>query len=242
MRNPRRPIPYLVGVPRSHICPSCLTELARVRPITDPHYGLPIVVCPGCTTACVRTPHPDQQFWRSVRRFRQGLRQLFLAMLLTALSIGALIGMSFSIMPIFTDRRAMLLVPVGPDPEDSTTVLVAAAVVLLCGLAIRAVYAHHRFWAAWLVLMVPTAFFISIDASIGRLLRQLADIIHSGTRIDVPANNEIARRYESLLLVTLVATGGMLAGSLLNRYIERGSGRRIVKIRRGLRKQRARQD
>jgi len=77
-------------VPKSHICPSCLTELAKVRAIPDPHYGLAVVVCPSCLLATVRTRHPDIEFWRGFRRFHQSLRVVIAKVLLMALLAGVM--------------------------------------------------------------------------------------------------------------------------------------------------------
>lgn len=41
---------------RAHICGQCGKDLSPIRAVPDPHYALPIVVCPGCCYAVVRRP------------------------------------------------------------------------------------------------------------------------------------------------------------------------------------------
>ena len=59
----------------SHVCLSCGLDLARVRALLEPHYALPVVVCPDCG-------------WATVRRAPQGGRSLYrlLVSLLTLIS------------------------------------------------------------------------------------------------------------------------------------------------------------
>lgn len=52
----------------SHACASCGLELASIRAAPDPHYGLAVVVCPRCRTACTRSRPDIVRWWRSVRR------------------------------------------------------------------------------------------------------------------------------------------------------------------------------
>lgn len=233
---------YRVLVPRSHICPTCLTELARVPTVRDPHYGLPIVVCPRCTTACVRTRHPDQRFWRSVGRLRRGLTQLLLALLFTAVSVGAIIAISIWVGEFFTDRRARLRLPADLEPAQLTALIAATAMGLVCGVTIRVIYAHQRFWIGWLVLMVPAGALISIDFTLGHLVEFINRFAPTDFSLTPPAGTVVARRYQGLALMAVIDTLGMLLGTLLNRSIAQSSRKRVVKLRRKLRRRRARRD
>lgn len=47
----------LLSVARSHICIACGHDLTRLHAPPDPHYALPIVVCPTCARASVRRPY-----------------------------------------------------------------------------------------------------------------------------------------------------------------------------------------
>lgn len=65
-------------VARSHICLGCGTELAHVAAPPDRHYGLPVVVCPRCTLACVRRPFAGRARWRTFLRTVATSRRLVL--------------------------------------------------------------------------------------------------------------------------------------------------------------------
>lgn len=58
----------LCAVPRSHLCIACGHDLTHLRAPPDPHYSLPVVVCPGCATACVRRPYAGAARCRSAGR------------------------------------------------------------------------------------------------------------------------------------------------------------------------------
>jgi len=52
----------------AHVCLGCGFDLARVRAFREPHYGLPLVVCPRCQAATTRRRHP---LWSAFRRFKR---------------------------------------------------------------------------------------------------------------------------------------------------------------------------
>jgi hypothetical protein len=79
----------------SHICMSCGLDLARLHPRPDPHYGLPIVVCPRCATAVVRRAHPLVVRWREARRLRGAMRAMGLRAAVGAALMAASVGMVF---------------------------------------------------------------------------------------------------------------------------------------------------
>jgi hypothetical protein len=57
----------------SHVCVECGHDLARVRARHDPHYGLPLVHCPGCGKVTVRRMHPAWRAWRAFLRVKTSL-------------------------------------------------------------------------------------------------------------------------------------------------------------------------
>lgn len=91
-------------MPLAHACISCGTSLSRVRAQRDPHYGLPLVVCPTCTRACVRRRHPLQAGWR---RFRATLHAIRHAGFLTIATSGFLTGAIFGAALTLDFFRAM---------------------------------------------------------------------------------------------------------------------------------------
>ncbi len=54
----------------------CGTELARLHTPPDEHYGLPVVVCPGCGLACVRRPRGGLARWHTFLRAFAAARRL----------------------------------------------------------------------------------------------------------------------------------------------------------------------
>ena len=82
----------------AHVCISCGTSLTRIRPGLDPHYGLRVVVCPGCGTACVRRRDPLVAGWRRFREIHRSLRQVvFLPLAAWALLAGAIFGAALTL-------------------------------------------------------------------------------------------------------------------------------------------------
>lgn len=78
----------LTRVARSHVCSACGHDLARLRAPPDPHYALPVVVCPGCALACVRRPYAGTARWRNaVRVWRLGARLFIRVVMLVLLAV-----------------------------------------------------------------------------------------------------------------------------------------------------------
>lgn len=208
----------------------------------DPHYGLGVVVCPGCRTPVVRQRHPDRVYWQQMRRLRQSLRQLFLALMFTALITGAIIGMIFWVKPVLTTRTGSLMMPDFSEPRVVSQLLSAGVLVLLCGCIARPLYAHRHFWIVLGFFSAFFAFFLYLDVSIGALLIFVRDLVGSDMSITQPKGWELKRRLVLLAPAIVLFTLGLGLGSAINVLIERGSGRRIVKLRRKLRRRRGRQD
>jgi len=62
----------------AHSCASCGLDLSRTPAPIDPHYALPIVICPGCRTAVIRREHPTMAWSRWLRRAAFSLLSLFI--------------------------------------------------------------------------------------------------------------------------------------------------------------------
>ncbi len=81
----------------SHVCQSCGFDLAATRPIHDPYYRLPVVICPKCETAAVRMRHPFQQMWRTVMRYDTVATTFAVHLSLLFVSLMMAIGCCFAI-------------------------------------------------------------------------------------------------------------------------------------------------
>ena len=72
----------------AHICLNCAKDLARQPAIVDPHYSLPLVICPDCNKASVRRPNYYSAKYKSLLR----IITVFLTLLVQTLFIIALAG------------------------------------------------------------------------------------------------------------------------------------------------------
>lgn len=102
---------------RTHICLGCGFELAGVRAPPDPHYGLPVVVCPRCELACVRHPKdPLIALFHNGLRLRRSLLSLGCQLILAFAIAASFAGMFMT----YTDE---FLEPRGLTPAESIRVL-----------------------------------------------------------------------------------------------------------------------
>lgn len=157
----------LSSVARSHLCMGCGDELAHLLAPPDPHYGLPIVVCPGCGLACVRRPRGGAAGWQTfLRAFAAGRRLLLGGGLLIALlALGTVMcsGIASGLDEAVRGKQYTALF--GPDEvvkarlrnwwalEGFWIVPVWAGVWATVGLAAGACFPHWR--ARWWVLGAP---------------------------------------------------------------------------------------
>jgi hypothetical protein len=115
----------------SHACPTCATELASIRAFVDPELGLPLVVCPSCDQAHVRTRHPDAEFKRWALQTICGL-----ACLMIRLNLIALAGFGFAISTLMFGYQIFLDTDPSSVREDPSTTQVLIVVVALTALVL----------------------------------------------------------------------------------------------------------
>lgn len=143
------------AMPISHVCQGCGEDLAALRPGPDPHYGLPVIVCPNCRLASVRTREPLITGWRYGRR-------LLGAVLLTAghtAFFGGAVALGFSAL-------LRLLFSLGPNQGDDLrgSALIAGAAAFFGGVWMgvsmphRGIAARAGMWAAGLLLCTGLLF------------------------------------------------------------------------------------
>lgn len=186
----------------------------------------------------MRTRHPDIAYWREVRRLIRGLRALWLAFVFTVLAVGAMVGMSFWLMPILISRDGMLVSPAMLEPDEVGAVATAAVVLLMAGVSLRAVYGHQRFWVVWVLLMVLSAFFMTADFWPRGWGWAIEAVFRGHVYYTRPRGDDYAARLLMLALATPVTSVGMAMGSVATRMIERGSGRKVGRLRRRIRRRR----
>lgn len=211
----------------------------------DPHYGLPVVVCPGCKLACVRTKHPDQEFWRSFRHHFRAFRMLFLVLMVTCVSSLAIWGMVFWGIDLFGTRRDRLALSRVLDPsniDEQIGLVVILLIAMGAGASMRLVYGHRRATTAMLILMICSAFWITIDISSELLMQLMAWAVNYQRNWYFPSDNELIMRLQLYALLMIVAAIGLVPGAMLHRMVLIGNRKRFRKIRRKLRKRQHRLD
>lgn len=137
----------------AHICTGCGLDLARQRPVREPHYGLRLVTCSGCGTSSVRRRHPLDRAWRTTLR---------VANVVKALSARLLLLLIFTLMTIWAARwTADRLERVSVEQLwDRHRLMVALSFIILpimTGIWLSAAFTHWRYtsqwlaWAGWIV-------------------------------------------------------------------------------------------
>ncbi len=130
----------------AHICMSCGFDLARIRPVREPHYGLMIVRCPRCTRAAVRQLHPLLRRWKQIRRVDWSL-----TMIVLQLVIAGVVGLL-----TLVNVPAIVTEVIPNIPNRINHVLVYWLSLAACGLAactgawLTAGFSHLRIWKVWL--------------------------------------------------------------------------------------------
>jgi hypothetical protein len=84
-------------MPFAHTCASCGLSLAHLPAPLDPHYRLPIVVCPECRTACTRRSDAHRLIPRAVNLARIALITALANTLWLILAAAAVAGSSYGL-------------------------------------------------------------------------------------------------------------------------------------------------
>jgi len=140
-------------VPTHHACHSCGYPLSRLRAAPDPHYNLPIVTCPECSTSVVRRRDPGAQgfrtAWKTARAIIYIAIQTAMATLLTVAAIGLVANTAYSARNdynanpaalFFTNPQLLRQDQVGPDLAIFTVLLLFLG--LITGAWIRSALNH----------------------------------------------------------------------------------------------------
>jgi hypothetical protein len=183
----------------AHVCLECGWDLARIRVRREPHYGLPLVMCPRCDTATVRRRHP---IWTSFNT----LRRLDCTLTVLVLQLGFIVLFGFlTMMSVFALIMMLLEVPRFREGEISWLLLFTLVLLpLAVGAWLTVAFHHHRRWRVWLgwfgfmllpmavlglVLLVNDEFYLGggIFASDTLLMRWLDMIVSVGLFVIVAA-------------------------------------------------------
>jgi hypothetical protein len=143
----------------SHLCTNCGSDLARIRARREPHYGLPLVVCPRCGASAVRRRHPLQ------RRYRSGKRlALSLAVLTAQLGLlAAFISLTTAVCVQFGDDLMQGDLDLSRPEMTVLAVLSFGILPITLGAWLKAGLPHWRRPIAWLVFALLVLPLLSID-------------------------------------------------------------------------------
>lgn len=180
----------------SHVCAQCSHDLTRVRALIEPHYGFPLVTCPGCQRATVRRTHPLVTQGREGMRTLRAALYLIIQILLAITVVYALVALNTAtayygstIDRMITSYHALLERIPDADPRTVFMRVVGEPLAVSVGWLIMSVIGgawltismrHHppiRRWIAWaavlllsqgLVLLVVLGIDRSMPPGIGR--------------------------------------------------------------------------
>lgn len=129
----------------AHVCLGCGFDLARQRPRNEPHYGLPLIICPRCASPSVRRRHPLVARWRQFRRVDWAV---------SILGFKLLVALVIATATAYTVLVALLMAIHWPPPSAELIVV--------------------RSFAAWAFIALPIIVGAWITAGLNHLTRRQA--------------------------------------------------------------------
>lgn len=218
----------------AHTCANCGHDLSRLCALIDPVYALPIVVCPRCREAVVRTSSPVRARARQVQRTAGSLARLALSVLVTLGLAGAVIGLSSLVEEQWARAQRG---SVAPWTHEAVVMAGAvwAVVAMIAGFWLGVMLQHWRRWLvlpAWGLLLLGLIVLVEFFELIERV--SLDDEFNPVVRaIDVAKGHAGMAR---VLGVSLVPVGlGYLAGLPMGARAGRFATRRMWRRRRRIR-------
>ncbi|MHC4413652.1 MAG: hypothetical protein ACYS0G_00055 [Planctomycetota bacterium] len=193
----------------SHVCLTCGFDLARARVRPEPHYALPVALCPGCGEAAVRRMHPGQRGWRSLLRLKTSLVALIL-------QLSLLLALSGSVTAVCVQTGdAWFRGIIVSEKEMVILVFLAFGLVpISLGVWLSAGLSHTRRLAAWLVFSGLILFLISLDCIGDPVTRRLLDACGMTISLADYRWDLLSARLVVLITIMTVATAGIPLGRL----------------------------
>ncbi len=193
----------------SHLCLSCGFDLAWVRARRDPHYALPLIICPDCGEASVRRRHPGVHGWRVALRLGTSLVVLAVQLGVLLCSVAAITGVC-----VEGERWARGDL-IGTSNEKVLFAMLAfGALPVLVGTWLTAGLGHlSRRWT-WPAFALLVAFVISIDTIAVPAAQRLVEAIGLAVETREVRWAQFAGRLSVLAGLMVVATAGIPLGLL----------------------------
>lgn len=199
----------------SHACLNCGTDLASVRAVREPHYGLPLVICPGCGAAAVRRRHIIQQRWRSLLRAKKSLIALACQLMALILCLGSTIALCI----LIVEYPRWFLGDASTEPIAACLpAVMVIAVAVLVGVWLTAGLAHWNRVRAWTVFTILIAIGVSFDTVIAPAVTQwTAGPRGFGETLDYNLPRWLYRLL-TLAVMMVIAAAGIPPGMLARRW------------------------
>jgi hypothetical protein len=201
----------------AHVCIGCGSDLARLRPRREPHYGLNLVTCPGCGLASVRRRHPVWSGWRRGRRAGVSIvvlaARLIITLFLSALNVFAALGL----LALYNDMQRGGSAPPG---YAAFFVLMLGLLALVTGVWLTAGFEHIARWKVvigWLAWMALILVVLSLHGPLGRELDPRGWLDHAPS-----VTAWIAEGLQHVAMPATFAAGLMLLAALPGIFLGHG--------------------
>ncbi len=161
-RKPLGVVVWAQSMTNAHVCLGCAGDLASVRAIRDPHYALPMVICPGCGKASVRRTHPFHARWIASLRIGTAITALVLQHVVALTLIGStlaviagVLALGYAAMIGEVTRQAMINLGIS-----------IGAVSIVTGAWLTAGLSHILWWRAWLGWILLVVLLVGFGAAV----------------------------------------------------------------------------
>jgi len=211
-------------MPLSQCCRNCGVDLARIRPRTDPHYGLRLITCPACQCCDVRDRRPVTRAIDRMIRTTASIRGLLLQVAALAFFLPVLIA---------TRERLTYILPEGPPdlPPRETALFLAFCSLLTMGYGAWLTMAMGHL-GRWRALLIGSGSLLILSLFMLPWTQQALEVLISNLEKRRPTPAEFPRPQRTTFTVPALAAfaqcvvifggvplgiGGLAIGRILRR-------------------------
>lgn len=222
----------------SHACAGCGSDLTYLRAAPDPHYRLPIVVCPSCDLAVVRRRPEMSRIAKRIRRGVSSWRALINRAGLLVISLLVTISAAEALAIDARDRWNGVTRSLSSYGEEGFVfrdplhdrVLIVAGIGFWVGSWLVGTLPHWNPWKAVGAFGLLAALFVTALAGVDAALSSFAISNGSPWPDRVPTGPELLAHLGAIGVCTLVAAVlGLPAGMLLRKAFDKRRSRRMRK-------------